>query len=105
MMAFKFSRQMPVGRFIADFMCREASLIVEVDGGQHDSRSAAEAERTEFLENEGYRVIRFWNNEVLENIEGVLITIQQALNSCPPPPAPARGRGDDMPTPLKGRGD
>ena len=77
---FKFSRQMPVGPFICDFMCRERRLIVELDGGQH-ADNASDARRTEFLEAEGYRVIRFWNNDVLENVDGVLQVIAEALKS------------------------
>jgi very-short-patch-repair endonuclease len=76
----KFSRQMPVGPFICDFMCRERRLVVEVDGGQH-AESARDAGRTAFLEAEGFRVIRFWNNDVLGNIDGVLQIIAEALKS------------------------
>jgi very-short-patch-repair endonuclease len=81
---YKFSRQMPVGPFICDFMCRERLLIVELDGGQH-ADSARDASRTAFLEAEGYRVIRFWNNEVLGNVDGVLTVIAQALKAEPTP--------------------
>ena len=87
---FKFSRQMPVGPFICDFLCRERLLVVEVDGGQHADNSK-DAARTAFIEGQGYRVIRFWNNEVMGNLEGVLLTIAQALTS-PPPPTPSRMR-------------
>ena len=80
---FKFSRQMPVGPFICDFMCREAKLVVEVDGGQHDARAAADAVRTGLIEAEGYRVIRFWNHDVLANVDGVLQAILQALRTIP----------------------
>ena len=86
----KFSRQMPVGPFICDFLCRERMLVVEVDGGQHCGNSSDES-RTAFLESEGYRIIRFWNNKVHENMEGVIQTIASALNECPPP-APSRRR-------------
>ena len=71
---------MPVGPFICDFLCRERKLVVEVDGGQH-AESARDAKRTAFLEAEGYRVIRFWNNDVLENVEGVLQVIAEALKT------------------------
>jgi very-short-patch-repair endonuclease len=64
---YRFRRQVPIGRFIADFVCHEARLIVEIDGGQHDPSSDIEASRTRFLESEGYCVLRFWNNEVLNN--------------------------------------
>ena len=77
---FKFSRQMPVGPFICDFFCRERKLIVELDGGQH-ANSAGDAIRTAFLEAEGYRVIRFWNNEVLGNMDGVRTAIGEALKN------------------------
>ena len=81
---FKFSRQMPVGPFICDFLCRERMLVVEVDGGQH-AESARDATRTAYLEDQGYRVIRFWNNEVMGNLEGVIDAIALALTSTPPP--------------------
>ena len=91
---YKFRRQVPIGRYIADFVCHKARLIVEIDSGQHDRSSCREAERTEFLQNEGYRVLRFWNNEILENLDGVHRTIADALATSPPPnPPPSRGRG------------
>jgi very-short-patch-repair endonuclease len=71
----KFVRQVPILGYICDFVCRERRLIVEVDGGQHNE-SAADAIRDRRLMDEGYRVLRFWNNDVLGNIEGVLMTIQ-----------------------------
>ena len=72
---YKFRRQVPIGRYIADFACHEARLIVEIDGGQHDRSVPQEAERSGFLENEGYRILRFWNNEVLANLDGVYAVI------------------------------
>ena len=90
----KFRRQVPIGRYIADFVCHEARLVVEIDGGQHDRSSPREIERSGFLQNEGYRVLRFWNNEVLSNPEGVCETIVNALAASPPPCSlPSRGRG------------
>ena len=74
----KFVRQLPIAGYICDFVCRERRLVVEVDGGQH-SESAADAIRDHRLGEEGYRVLRFWNNDVLGNIEGVLVTIQAEL--------------------------
>ncbi|UYO42151.1 endonuclease domain-containing protein [Rhodopseudomonas palustris] len=74
----KFVRQMPIGYYICDFVCRERMLIVEVDGGQHAS-SSRDAVRDRFLREKGYRVLRFWNNEVLGNAEGVLDVIAGAL--------------------------
>lgn len=96
---FHFRRQVPLGAYIADFACHSARLIIELDGGQHGWNAEAErdAMRTAWLENQGYRVIRFWNNEVLANIEGVLqvigsILAQQAADSHPTPnPSPSRG--------------
>ncbi len=74
---FKFRFQASIFPFVADFLCVEAGLIVEVDGGQHSE--AADARRTACFEGSGYRVIRFWNNEVIENLDGVAATILEAL--------------------------
>lgn len=68
---FKFVRQEPIGRYYVDFLCRERRLIVEIDGGQH-ADSEADRRRETDLTALGYRVIRFWNNDVLENIEGAM---------------------------------
>jgi very-short-patch-repair endonuclease len=80
----KFVRQLQVGPYFADFACRERDLIVELDGGQH-AGSQADERRTAVLAEHGYRVIRFWNNDVLTNIEGVLQMISQALAKAPSP--------------------
>ena len=77
---WKFRRQVPLGRYVADFLCEDAMLIVEIDGGQHAGMVAEDSERTRWLESRGYRVIRYWNNEVLGNIEGVLTTLSPALS-------------------------
>jgi very-short-patch-repair endonuclease len=74
----KFVRQVPILGYICDFVCRERRLIIEVDGGQHNE-SAADAIRDRRLMEDGYRVLRFWNNDVLGNTEGVLMTIQAEL--------------------------
>jgi very-short-patch-repair endonuclease len=74
----KFVRQEPIAGYVCDFVCRERRLVIEVDGGQH-SESAADVVRDRRLAEEGYRVLRFWNNDVLGNIEGVLTTIQSEL--------------------------
>jgi len=79
---FKFRRQSTVGLYVVDFLCVEARLIVEVDGGQHSE--TVDAVRTRYLEERGYSVLRFWNNEVLENLEGVLQTINTALKKEEP---------------------
>jgi len=75
----KFARQVPILGYICDFVCREQRLIIEVDGGQHNE-STADVIRDRRLAEEGYRVLRFWNNDVLGNIEGVLMTIQAELS-------------------------
>jgi very-short-patch-repair endonuclease len=75
----RFRRQHPIGRYVVDFFCPEAKLIIEVDGGQHAAREAADDIRTSWLEARGYRVLRFWNNDVLANTEGVLFAIVEAL--------------------------
>ena len=77
----KFRRQHPVGRYIVDFVDLNSKLVVEVDGGHHSGHpvKGADDTRTQWLEAEGYRVLRFWDNEVLTNVEGVASVIQQAL--------------------------
>ena len=72
--AHEFRRQPPIGPYIGDFICLELKLIIEVDGGQHAESENGEI-RTEFLKGLGYKVVRFWNNEVLGNIDGVLSTL------------------------------
>ena len=91
----KFARQVPIGPYIVDFCCRELKLIVELDGGRHAIQAAYDAERTALLERLGYRVMRFWDNEVLGNTEGVLIRIVETLATRPSPrPSPRRGEGE-----------
>jgi very-short-patch-repair endonuclease len=93
---FRFRRQQLIGPYIVDFFCPAASMIIEVDGGQHDERQADDAARTAWLNGRGYRMLRFWNNEILGNIEGVLETVDRALREDPPPqPSPSRGEGDE----------
>lgn len=74
----KFTRQFPIGNFIADFACRSLRLAIELDGGQHWD-SVTDAGRTRIIEAHGYRVIRFWNNDVLRNIDGVLTVIAEEI--------------------------
>ena len=94
MNGYKFRRQVPIGRYIADFVCHEARLIVEIDGGQHDGSTPPEAERRGFLQNEGYRILRFWNNDVLANLDGVFHTIADELSrTTPTHPSPIKGEG------------
>ena len=75
----KFRRQHPIGPFIVDFCCVERGLVVELDGSQHAERNAADERRTRLIERSGYRVLRFWDNEVLINLYGVLERISEAL--------------------------
>ena len=81
---YKFVRQEPIGPYVVDFICREKRLIVEVDGGQH-ADSQHDRVRDKWLVDHGYRVVRFWNNDVLKNVAGVLETIATALIADTPP--------------------
>jgi very-short-patch-repair endonuclease len=80
----RFRRQVPIRSYVADFACFDPKLIFEVDGGQH-AESKTDTIRTAFLEREGFRVLRFWNNEVLQNTDGVIDVIRAALAGAPPP--------------------
>ncbi len=90
----KFRRQVPIGRYIADFVCSERMLIVEIDGGQH-ADSEKDAVRDAYLTSQGYQVLRFWNNDVLASMESVMDTLLAAL-AVPPHPvlSPAGGEGN-----------
>ncbi len=85
---YKFRRQEVIKKYIVDFICYEKSLIIELDGGQHNEKSneLLDEERTEHLKKEGFEVLRFWNNEVLENIDGVANIILKVLNKTKPSP-------------------
>ncbi len=83
----KFRRQMWLGPFIADFACVEARLVVEADGGQHSEAEEYDARRSAWMAREGYRVLRFWNGDVLTNIDGVLYAIHCALGQAEPSPS------------------
>jgi len=92
---FKFRRQHPFGDYIIDFVCLETMLAIEVDGGQHNAQRAEDSARTEYLTRAGFRVLRFWNNEVLSDIESVTTVIWHAMQERNPTPIPA--------FPLKGK--
>ncbi len=77
----KFRRQVPLGRFIVDFSCYDARLVIEVDGGQHAERTEEDTARAGWLESRGFRVLRFWNHEVIKNVEGVLARILEDLEA------------------------
>jgi very-short-patch-repair endonuclease len=98
---FKFRRQVPVGPFVADFICYTARVVVEVDGGQHADSSTDDRRDRWFAAND-FMVLRFWNNDVLSNLEGVLTSILDILRERTPHPArAARGR----PSPARGEGN
>jgi very-short-patch-repair endonuclease len=90
----KFRRQESIGNYIADFVCFEAKVVVEVDGGQHTA-SEKDTERDAWLQSQGFRVLRFWTHEVLTNIKGVLEVIRQncmhRLYDSPSPTPPIKG--------------
>ncbi|HEY3304404.1 MAG TPA: endonuclease domain-containing protein [Candidatus Binatia bacterium] len=96
----KFRRQYPIGSFIVDFCCFEHRLVIELDGGQHARQTAADQRRSAVLVSFGYRVLRFWDNEVMEDIDAVLQQIMQAVDdskpALDPSPGPSpTGRGSD----------
>jgi very-short-patch-repair endonuclease len=92
---WKFRRQHPIGKRITDFACPARKLVIELDGGQHAEQGSEDALRSAELARHGYRVIRFWNGDVLENIEGVLETIRQELEAPPPHPTLSAPRGGE----------
>jgi very-short-patch-repair endonuclease len=129
MLGSHFRRQVPIGPYIADLACMAAKLIIEVDGSQHGepANAAKDSARTRWLEAEGYRVLRFWNNDVTSNIEGVLDAVADAMPSMlgdiplkhnrrpkkltPPrratradPPPPGEGEGGAASSSLSKRG-
>jgi very-short-patch-repair endonuclease len=80
LLRYKFRRQHPIGRYIVDFACTEHTLVIEVDGGQHADNSADER-RTAWIQSHGWKLLRFWNNDVLANTNGVIETILQVLQA------------------------
>jgi len=90
----RFRRQQPIGNYIVDFVCFEEQIVIEIDGGQHAIERAKDIERDNWLQEQEFRVLRFWNNDVLTNIEGVIETIRASIVSSHPPLTP----------PIKGGG-
>jgi very-short-patch-repair endonuclease len=88
---YKFKRQVPIDSFIVDFVCLRQRLIVEADGGQHGASS--DARRDAYLLGQGFRILRFWNHDILTNEEGVSRRILDELETPLPNPSPAEGRG------------
>lgn len=93
--SYKFRRQRPIGPFFADVACLEAKLVVELDGGQHAEATEYDAARTRAMESEGFRVLRFWNNEVLSQTDAVREQILQALQTLTPTLSRLREREQD----------
>lgn len=98
---YKFRRQHPIDRFIVDFYCHAALIAVEIDGESHANQQEYDRERTAWLESAGLRVIRFTNNEVMHNMEGVLVTI---IESCKNPHLSPPPQGEEANSPPSGRG-
>ena len=91
---YRFRRQMPMGSYIVDFICLERRLIIEIDGSQHQEQQVYDARRDQWLAEQEFQVLRFWNNEVLNQTEGVLMRILEVLERTPPTPAlPRKGGG------------
>jgi very-short-patch-repair endonuclease len=112
LLGHKFRRQQTIGPYIVDFVDVGTKLIVELDGGQHADAVDYDTKRDAWLVSEGFRVLRFWNNEVMENLEGVLMNIAAALSPPPQPLSPARGTPAGprfseatLPQPLEGEGE
>ncbi len=84
----RFRRQHPIGAYIVDFACVEEMLVVELDGGQHQSQKTYDDTRSRYLNQQGWQVVRFWNSEVLESLDGVLEVIVEKLKSTRPSPLP-----------------
>jgi very-short-patch-repair endonuclease len=96
----KFKRQKPMGRYVVDFVCLEEKLIIELDGGQHAENVEYDHVRDSWLRSEGYTVLRFWNNELINEMEGVLERIRLVFDSgsqtLSPSPSPVNGRGENI---------
>ena len=91
MEGFKFRRQQPIDKYIVDFACFENRVIIEADGGQHAINKEQDVERDDYLRLHGFKVLRFWNNDILQNMEGVLKRIREHCLSHPPLTPPVKG--------------
>ena len=97
--SLRFRRQFAIGRYIVDFVCLEARIIVELDGGQHDAQRNYDAARDRWLTEQGFQVIRIWNNAVTQNVAGVAEAILRAVRHPHPVLPPSRGKGPPDPRP------
>ena len=95
MAGYKFRRQVVIGTCIVDFVCFDACLVIEADGGQHGEQVVEDKRRTALLESKGFTVIRFWNHDILQNINSVLEEIHKRLINTPSPQPSPGGRGSD----------
>ena len=93
MEGLKFRRQQPIDNYIVDFVCFDNRIIIEVDGGQHADENNKDIERDAYLQQFGFKILRFWNNEVLQNTNGVLEIIRESCLSHPPLIPSRQGRG------------
>ena len=98
----RFNRQFPIGQFICDFVSREKRLVIEIDGGQHAMNAETDSRRTRFLNSQGCVVLRFWNNDVIDNLDGVLTMIGEALDNRPSPDPSRKREGSLWTTGPKG---
>ena len=92
-MGFRFRRQAPIGKYIVDFVCFEKRLVIELDGGQHAANQEYDHSRSEWLRSQGFKVIRFWNNDVMNNVEGIKEVIARNLVTPHPNLPPQGGKG------------
>ena len=84
LLGYKFRRQVPIGKYIVDFLCEDKAIIIELDGGQHMERESYDQTRTDWLEAYGFRVLRFWNNDVMGNTDAVLERLLSLSQKHPP---------------------
>ena len=95
LVGWKFRRQQPIGPYIVDFLCPEAGLIVELDGGQHLEQEEYDLKRTKYLESKGYKVVRYWDNMAIARTKDMLEDILTKLGNPHPDPLPDREREED----------
>lgn len=94
MFGLKFRRQQPIGPFVADFICFEIRLVIELDGGQHATDVIHDEQRDRWFAENGFHILRFWNNDIFGNLDGVLARIESAAAPSPNPSPPGRGMTD-----------